>query len=90
VDINNKCQNEFCTLQDTMDIIKFDFNDELRLVLSNNWLKILDYKIKLNTKKFSAICNSGNNSLIKNSISLILEPILVQVFCCPWPISFFP
>jgi hypothetical protein len=35
-------------------------------------LKILDYKIKLNAKKFSDICNSGNNSLIKNSISLIL------------------
>lgn len=72
VDINNKCQNEFCTLQETMDIIKFDFNDELRLVLSNNWLKILDYKIKPNTKKFSDVCNSSNNSLIKNSISLIL------------------
>ncbi len=72
--ICSECYEVYCEhdslLHNSIDIIKFDFQEELKLILSKYWITILDYMIKLTTKKTSDICS--NNSLIQNSVSLIL------------------
>lgn len=67
----DNCENDQCKIKSTIDIIKFDFTEELKLILTKYWIKILDYKLNLNFNSTTDICNS-KNSLVKNCISLIL------------------
>ena len=53
----------------------FNFTNELKLLLENNWEPLLEYKIALTSNMVSDICNSGHynsKALSLNTVCLVL------------------